>query len=386
MSTHPSTDIKGHFTYPVNPNVSVLILSLTFWLVSFSAAQAESAARWTNEGFLESAEPSSELPSYRPLKKVLVGLGRDELLKLLDGDLSEVEFITPLELEKNSSTDIDAVLLSCTQPNLLANISDVAWLHAYSAGVETCLQHPSMSSAKKVPIFTNSRGAAASVIAEHAIAMTMTLSRGLHRFRDEQLSSRWSRSILNEGGVTTTLEGKTMLVLGLGSIGKEVARKANALGMRVVATRNRSKSGPDYVDYVGLASETMELSKQADVIVNALPLTDDTKGLLDKDFFAVLKPSAILISVGRGGTTDTDALMHALENKLIAGAGLDVTDPEPLPADHPLWQQRDVIITPHLAGTGGEGRGKAIHLAADNLRRYQAGQPLLNIVDVELGY
>ncbi len=386
MSGNPGPDIARHLPYSVGSYFIIVIVSLFCWLTAYSAAQAESAPRWTKDGFLESADPSSELPGYRPLKKVLVGLGRDELLKLLDGELSEVEFVTPLELGKNSSANIDAVLLSCAQPNLLANVSGVAWLHAYSAGVETCLQHPSMSGAKNVPIFTNGRGAAASVIAEHAIAMTMALSRGLHRFRDEQLSSRWSRSILNEGGVTTTLEGKTMLVLGLGSVGKQVARKANALGMRVVATRNRSKSGPDYVDYVGLASETMELSRQADVIVNALPLTNDTKGLLDKDFFAVLKPSALLISVGRGGTTDTDALIHALENKLIAGAGLDVTDPEPLPAEHPLWQQRDVIITPHLAGTGGEGRGKAIRLAADNLRRYQAGQPLLNLVDVDLGY
>jgi phosphoglycerate dehydrogenase-like enzyme len=196
----------------------------------------------------------------------------------------------------------------------------------------------------------------------------------------------WARDLLNEGNVTTTVGGKTLLVLGLGAIGKEVAKRANGLGMQVLATRNRSRSGPDYVEYVGLAEETLELAKRADVVVNALPLTDSTAGFIDADFFKAMPDSAYYISVGRGATTDTKALMQALDNREIAGAGLDVTDPEPLPKDHPLWQKTNVIITPHLAGTGGESRRRTFALAIENLRRFQAGEPLLNVVNTELGY
>ena len=177
-----------------------------------------------------------------------------------------------------------------------------------------------------------------------------------------------------------------MLILGLGSIGTEVARRADALGMRVLATRNSSREGPDYVEYVGLTDETLTLAEQADVVVNALPLTDSTKGFVDIDFFDTLKSSAIYISVGRGGTTDTDALLAALENKTISGAALDVTDPEPLPSSHPLWEQDNVIITPHISGVGGDSIEKRETLILENLRRYQAGETILNMVDVNLGY
>jgi len=155
--------------------------------------------------------------------------------------------------------------------------------------------------------------------------------------------------------------------------------------MSVSGTRNSSRQGPDFVDYVGLSHELNDLAAQADVVINALPYTDATKGLFDSEFFAAIKFGAIFVNVGRGQTVVTDDLIAALESGQVSGAGLDVTDPEPLPADSPLWKRDDVIITPHVASSGGERERHGL-LLIENLRRYIAGDRLLNVVDPERGY
>ena len=155
--------------------------------------------------------------------------------------------------------------------------------------------------------------------------------------------------------------------------------------MRVVATRRSSRDGPDFVDYVGLSSELHGLAADADFIVNALPLTAETTGIFDKIFFADAKKGSYFISVGRGASVVTDDLIQALESGQLAGAGLDVTDPEPLPTDHRLWQMENVIITPHVAGWGGSG-GRRQVLVKENVRRFIAGDALFNVVDPERGY
>ncbi|NNC98711.1 MAG: D-2-hydroxyacid dehydrogenase [Gammaproteobacteria bacterium] len=342
-------------------------------------------------GFKESTIASRNLAGYRPLQRVLVMLADENQVLRLQKIAPGVEFVGSPGVAPGDDVKgpFDAIILVCGRDAALDYAENVAWIHSYSAGVENCLAHPrvrAMDAANKDYIITNSSGTAASIIGEHAIAMMMSFSRGLHHFRDAQNQGLWNRNFTSESAITTTVGGKTMLVLGLGSIGKEVARRANALGMRVIATRNSSRSGPDYVDYVGLSDETLELASQADVIVNALPLTDSTRGLLDTAFFNAMKNSALLISVGRGGTTNTDDLLAALEAGQLAGAALDVTDPEPLPAGHPLWQQKNVIITPHLAGTGGDARAKVYALLLENVRRYQAGEPLINPVSSKAGY
>jgi phosphoglycerate dehydrogenase-like enzyme len=156
--------------------------------------------------------------------------------------------------------------------------------------------------------------------------------------------------------------------------------------MRVIATRGSRREGPDYVEYVGLAHEVNELAAQADVVVNAAPLTDETRGMFNREFFELMKPTAFFISVGRGASTVTDDLVAALESGEIAGAGLDVTDPEPLPAGHPLWTAPRVIITPHTAGRGDRGRDRLFLVVKENLRRYVAGEPLISVVNIERGY
>jgi phosphoglycerate dehydrogenase-like enzyme len=182
------------------------------------------------------------------------------------------------------------------------------------------------------------------------------------------------------------LDGRTMLVVGLGGIGSQVARKAHGLGMRVIATRGSRREGPDYVEYVGLADEVNVLAARADVVVNTVPLTDATLGMFDAEFFAAMKPSAYFISVGRGKSTVTDDLVAALQNGEIAGAGLDVTDPEPLPEGHVLWTMPRVLITPHTGGRSDRSRDRLFLLVQENLRRYVAGEPLISVVDIARGY
>ncbi|MDH3409910.1 MAG: D-2-hydroxyacid dehydrogenase, partial [Gammaproteobacteria bacterium] len=186
-------------------------------------------------------------------------------------------------------------------------------------------------------------------------------------------------------GSMQSIGGKTVLVLGLGGIGLQSARRLAALDMKIIATRRSSREGPSFVDYVGLSSERLELAAQADFIVNALPLTAETTGILDAEFFAAAKRGAHFINVGRGKTVVTDDLVAALESGQLAGAALDVTDPEPLPADHALWQMGNVIITPHVASRGGNFIRHSM-LAKENLRRFVAGEALYNVVVAERGY
>jgi phosphoglycerate dehydrogenase-like enzyme len=156
--------------------------------------------------------------------------------------------------------------------------------------------------------------------------------------------------------------------------------------MRVVATRGSRREGPDYVDYVGLADEVLELAAEADIVINTAPLTDRTKGMFNAEFFAAMKSTAFFISVGRGASTVTKDLVTALENGQISGAGLDVTDPEPLPKNHPLWKLPRVIISPHVGARSDQSRDRLYLLVQENLRRYVAGEPMLSVVDIKRGY
>ncbi len=156
--------------------------------------------------------------------------------------------------------------------------------------------------------------------------------------------------------------------------------------MRVTAIRNSSRSGPAYVNYVGLPDELTKLSKEADVIVNITPLTKATVGLFDRNFFKNMKPTASFINMGRGKSVVTADLIEALNNHEIAGAGVDVTDPEPLPYEHPLWKVPNIIITPHNSASSDQMLERFWTLVRENLRRYVAGEPMLNVVDLKRGY
>lgn len=276
----------------------------------------------------------------------------------------------------------DGVIGFCSQ-QVLETAKDLFWLHSYPVGVDRCSRLD--ESLWQGRVFSNSQRLSGPTIAEHTIAMMMALARSLPAYHSAQREGDWNRGIAGQDRFGE-VNGKTLLVVGLGGIGTEVAHRAHGLGMRVIATRNSSREGPDFVDYVGLADELGKLSAEADVIVNALPLTDSTRDLFDADFFAGAREGHIFLSVGRGGSTVTDDLVAALRSGQVYGAGLDVTDPEPLPEGHPLWQMDRVIITPHVAASGGDARRRSAIIAIENLRRYVAGEALLNPVDMARGY
>lgn len=342
-------------------------------------------------GLRESAIASRDMPGWsRPSKITYVvfrelpasGQGSaDWVREVTDG--VEVGFVNASDgdLDFSRLADSDVYVGWCYADAITA-VKKLKYMHILSAGMERCTAIPGILESQLIT--TNSAKAASETIAEHSIAMMLMLTRNLHAYHKAQMEAEWLHDAPARPAVA--VQGKTMLVLGLGGIGSQVARRAHDLGMRVIGTRNSSRSGPDYVDYVGLSNEMNTLAAQADVVVNALPLTPATRAIVNANFFDSMRDGAYYISVGRGGTTDTDALLAALLSGKLNGAGLDVTDPEPLPEDHPLWAVPNVIITPHTAATSDRSIENTWIIARENLRRYIRGEKLLNLVDLERGY
>ena len=323
-----------------------------------------------------------DLPRWNGTHKILIrdlGLDLDDVIDTLDD--VEVIVVRSVSEAMQHASDVDAIIGFC-EAELIDSAAKLVWLQIYWAGAESCLSVERVGNGDV--LMTNMQKMSSPVIAEHAIAMMLSLARHVPQFvHSMRADDSKSRDELVAG--MTPIAGKTLLVAGLGGIGTEAARLGAALGMRVYGTRNSSREGPEFIEYVGLSHELHDLAAQADVIVNALPLTTGTKDLFNGEFFAAVKPGAIFINVGRGQTVVTAELVAALESGRISGAGLDVTAPEPLPADSPLWLRDDVIITPHVAGRGGELERHTV-LLIENLKRYVAGDRLLNVVDPEKGY
>lgn len=336
-------------------------------------------------GLEASQIPVRELDGWSAPRKVVVWVDRPERLSGLQAAAPGVELVSVSSREEARLAAVDAqVLIGFCDEEILSGAPEVFWVQVFSAGVENCVSLAGMRAGKR--ILTNGQRIGSPALAEHALALMMSLVRGLDVYHASQLQGAWQRNIELGAGEFMEIEGRTLLVVGLGGIGTQVAKKAHGLGMRVIATRGSRREGPDYVDYVGLADELNPLAAQADVVINTVPLTDRTRGLFNAEFFSLMKPTAYFISVGRGGSTVTDDLVRALETGEIAGAGLDVTDPEPLPEGHPLWGMPRVIITPHTAGRSDKSRDRLYLLVQENLRRYVAGEPLLSVVDIERGY
>jgi len=336
-------------------------------------------------GIRESATPSRERAGWSVPQKVLVRLDKPERLPALQAVAPGVELIPVSGVAEAAAQAADVqVLMGFCNQEILSAAPQLVWVQVYSSGVENCVSIPDMRTGNK--ILTNGQRIGSPALAEHAIAMMMALVRGLDVYHANQLKGAWQRNAELGSGEFMEIEGRTILVVGLGGIGSQVARRAHGLGMRVIATRNSSRQGPDYVDYVGLSDELLVLAAKADVVINTAPLTDQTRGIFDAAFFAAMKPTAYFVSVGRGASTVTDDLISALETGQIAGAGLDVTDPEPLPEGHPLWSAPRVLISPHTAGRSDKSRDRLYLLVQENLRRYVAGEPLLSVVDIERGY
>lgn len=365
--------------------LQIIAAAVALILASTAAAQISIDELISQSGLSEGRVPARDIPGWRGARKIMIArVGEDDLraLQELYPDTGFVRVSGEVGTSDiANASDVDAIVGVCDE-RLVAAATKLLWVQILSAGAERCLSIARVASGEIV--LTNMQKMSAPVIGEHVIAMVLALARGLPVYAKGMQQGVWMRGT-EVTSAMVSVAGKTMLVIGLGGIGTETARRGAALGMRVIGIRNSSREGPPFVDYVGLSDELPDLLGDADVIVNALPLTDATRDLLDVDFFAAARQGALFVNVGRGGTVDTDALTDAIRTGQIGGAGLDVTDPEPLPADHALWQFDNVIITPHVAGRGGERERHAL-LLKENLRRFAAGERLLNVVDPERGY
>lgn len=267
-------------------------------------------------------------------------------------------------------------------PEFLERTDHLTWVQCPSAGVNWILDIGTLRTDDRI-VLTNMRAVHGPAIADHAFAMLLTLTRSMRSWEQHRESREWSWRADPE---PIALQGRTMFVVGLGGIGSEIAQRAKGFGMRVIASRRSDTPKPDYVDMQGTPAQLLEMLCEADVVAICLPLTDQTAGLFDARAFEAMKPGAFLINVARGQIVDTDAMLAALHSGHLAGACLDVTDPEPLPPDHPLWTAPNVVITPHVASIAGLTSARRWALTRENIRRFGAGEPLLNTVDKQAGY
>lgn len=260
--------------------------------------------------------------------------------------------------------------------DLYLSAPKLKWVHALSAGVET-MTFPEIQSSST--ILTNSRGIHGIPIAEHIFAMILTFTRGLHLLLRQQMNKKWQRVPTDE------IHEKTMGIVGLGSIGREIAKKAKGLGMHVVATK-REITTELFVDKLYPPTALNEMLSICDFVVVALPLIEETQGYIRLEHFEAMKQNAYFFNISRGAIVREADLNAALEQGLIAGAGLDVFETEPLSESSPLWERENVIITPHIAALSPYYLDRAIKLFADNLTRYVNGRDMFNIIDKQKGY
>jgi phosphoglycerate dehydrogenase-like enzyme len=334
-------------------------------------------------GLTASPVATRDLRGWKPPQRIVVATSDAQLLEHLRAVAPEAELVAAAEGEARAAQLAKAqVVIGLCDAETLAAAPSLHWIQTWWVGVEHCVTLPGLT--ERGIVLSNTQRTSGIPIAEHAIALTLALARGLPQYARNQQAGRWQDRTSTP--VMRELGGRTLLVVGLGGIGTEVARRAHAIGMRVIATRNSSREGPDFVAKVGLSDELHALAAEADVVVNAAPLTPATTDIFNRAFFQAMKPGGYFVNVARGRSVVTDDLVAALRSGQLAGAALDVTEPEPLPKDHVLWSLPNVIVTPHVAAVSDTQDERYAILVAENLRRYVAGEPLLNVVDIERGY
>jgi phosphoglycerate dehydrogenase-like enzyme len=306
-------------------------------------------------------------------------------------------------------SDADALVYFGCNPAMFTKAPRVKWVHVGSGGADQCLAVPGIAHGDI--LLTNGQKVKNTMLAEEAMGYVFALARSIDVGMRSQLRGELDKS--GRGRHSKQLQGATMLIVGLGGAGVEVARMAHALGMKVIATRNSSREGPDFVSYVGLADETPKLVSQADVVVICAPLTPATRGLFNAAMFARMKRDAIFVNWTRAEITVPEDLAAALKAGTIGSAALNWATSAPLPKDHPLWSAPNLILAP-WAGTGagaitgtGTGTGPAPPpggkaktskygsdataqarwvVVRENMRRFATGEKMYSVFDLERGY
>lgn len=313
-------------------------------------------------------------------RKILVAVpATEEQKEYLSKRASEcaepVTFVYKLAKEAGPEDvkDVDAVIGN-VPAKVLASAEKLDWLQLNSAGANPYDKPGALKEGVKL---TTATGAYGLTVSEHMLALTMMLVRKLDLYGKKQRMHDWSYC-----GQVTSVEGAVIVVLGMGNIGNDYARKVKALGAHVIGLRKHDKAKPDFYDEQYTIDHLDEVIPRADIIAMVLPGTEDTKNIMDARRLRMMKPGSYLINCGRGTCLDQDALRECLDKHRIAGAALDVTSPEPLPEDSPLWDTERLTITPHVAGKFflPETLNRVVRIAADNMQAWIAGQPLRNLV------
>lgn len=299
--------------------------------------------------------------------------------------MNRVELIRSQSKEHLKEIIPEADFLVCFSitPENFQRARNLKWIHLAVAGVDESV-FPELLQSNV--IITACKGMHSQTISEHILGMILCFAKGIHLSTLRQFQKKWAfNEVMKQ---RFELKGKTLGIIGLGGIGLELAREGKCLGMQIIGMKNRLKKGEriKYVDRIFVKVKLPELLSLSDFVALTLPLTDETSHLIGEKELAQMKNSAYLINTSRGKIIDEKALIDALENKRIAGAGLDVFEEEPLNPNSRLYDLENVIITPHVAGTMVDYFQKVAQIFKENLKRYMSGKKMLNLVDKKLGY
>ncbi len=279
------------------------------------------------------------------------------------------------------NSQVLAVFSGNFKVDLLYEAKKLKWIQSWSAGVDQFTEPESLKYLIDNNIkLTTMSGVHGNIIAEHVMGLVISLSRKLYKFYWQQKNQQWQWIEVDQ------LEDRVMAIIGLGSIGQEIAARARAFKMKTIGVKRDTGTRIPNIDQLYSHDELLTVLKEADYVVVAVPLTDETHQMIGEDEFRVMKNSAYFINISRGQVVDEEMLIRALEEGHIAGAGLDVFTEEPLPPDSPLYKLDNVLITPHIAGVFPTYDQKAIKIFLENLKRFKSGSPLLNLVDYNRGY
>jgi phosphoglycerate dehydrogenase-like enzyme len=274
--------------------------------------------------------------------------------------------------------DADAIL-GTIDPELFRAAKKLRWVQVYSAGVEHDLFPEFADSGVEL---TNCKILQGPNIADHAMSLLLALTRDLYITIPDRVKEEWDRREYSP----IELRGKTAVIVGVGGIGMQIAQRAHAFDMKVIGVEPKDIPLNYFVSRTVPPDRLEAVLPEADVVFMAAPLTSQSQGMMGPRQFGLMKKGSYFIAVSRGRTYDSDALLEALKTGRLAGAGLDVTNPEPLPKGHPLWKLENVIITPHIAGQSDGVEARRMALIVENVSRFMRGEPLLNVVDKKKGY
>lgn len=291
----------------------------------------------------------------------------------------EVIYKSSVDVSADDLADID-IIVGNIKPELLSNCKKLKLLQLNSAGTDG---YTAKGVLPEGALLANATGSYGLAIAEHMIGALLCMMKKIDKYRIDQENHFWSNQ-----GMVTSIYGSRTLVVGLGDIGSEFAVRMNSLGSKVDGIRRTKAEKPEYIDNLYQMDKFYDCLKQADIVAACLPNTKETYKLFDEKAFSCMKEGAYFINVGRGNAVDTDSLYEALESDKLAGASVDVTDPEPLPADHKLWDAKNILITPHISGGYHlqATHDKIVNIAANNIRHLVNGEPFENLVDMTTGY